>query len=570
MARWAPDGSMLCVSHTIYVHLHTLYDQQKQTPSVYLLPRNTFTPNVVFVGHAGIVGVCRYAPVLLNSKDSQTQLVAVGCDVENELIVSLQDGSVSIWKNDCQQPLAVIKNGSKSVVADIAWSWDCCHLLFAAGESIIAVEFEEKELEGKALSREEMVQMTLKVQNTNVKKKLTMLSKESLPTHNTIPVVSHSSVGPTPQPSQEPPPPTPPLSQSGSVSSITIPTIPIEKESKKREIDEVSHDASSTGMAHATRKRKKQQINQTPVTIPNQSVTYPMSFCSLPYTTLIPSGTSHYTLSLQCMSLTFQPFSENQPDDSVGSLLQVSDGSSPLWSWLGQGRVSLIEATSRLIVCVTKEGLMHFIMNDGRTAAMSIYVGGQPSSLVLTENATIERIGVVTANGMVKVYDYEEGRVICIWETSILHLSEASITEIHTQFTQFNLLTISLGTKDKTITVVLDVTTKCIYPSSQPITDYSLYSVHRNSSSFASSITSNASLIVSMLMICDVQNLISFTHVESSLYYYRYIKNDLAEYSRNLTAYTHLINDNNDTRRLKALLSDLQNKDVLVRRIPKD
>lgn len=389
------------------------------------------------------------------------------------------------------------------MVADIAWSWDCCHLLFAAGESIIAVEFEEKELEGKALSREEMTQVTLKVQSANVKKRLTMLSKEDLPVHNST-SVPQSSVGPTTQPLQEPIPPTPPLSQSGSVSSITIPTVPIEKESKKRESDEVSHDASSTGMAHATRKRKKQQINQTPVSIPNQSITFPMSFCSLPYTTLIPAGTSHYSLSLQCMSLTFQPFSENQPDDSVGSLLQVSDGSSPLWSWIGQGRVSLIETTSRLIVCVTKEGLMHLVMNDGRTAAMSICVGGQPSSLVMTENSTIERIAVITASGMVKVYDYEEGKVVCVCETSILHLAESSITEIHTQFTQFNLLTISLVTKDNTITVVLDVTTKCVYPSSQPIADYSLYSVHRNSSSFASSITSNSSLIVSMLMFFDV------------------------------------------------------------------
>ena len=36
------------------------------------------------------------------------------------------------------------------------------------------------------------------------------------------------------------------------------------------------------------------------------------------------------------------------------------------------------------------------------------------------------------------------------------------------------------------------------------------------------------------------------------------------EYSRNLTSYSHMINDNNDLQRLKYLINDLKDKEVLV------
>lgn len=84
-ARWSPDGSMLCITHAIYVHFPSLPHPQKQYPVSLLLKRNTWTPQVVLAGHAGIVGTCRYAPRLLQSdKGDLLQLVGIGCDVRME------------------------------------------------------------------------------------------------------------------------------------------------------------------------------------------------------------------------------------------------------------------------------------------------------------------------------------------------------------------------------------------------------------------------------------------------------------------------------------------------------
>ena len=48
------------------------------------------------------------------------------------------------------------------------------------------------------------------------------------------------------------------------------------------------------------------------------------------------------------------------------------------------------------------------------------------------------------------------------------------------------------------------------------------------------------------------------------MYYYRYIKKDMMEYARFLTSYIHLINDNNDLKRLKSIVAELKDIDVLV------
>ena len=48
------------------------------------------------------------------------------------------------------------------------------------------------------------------------------------------------------------------------------------------------------------------------------------------------------------------------------------------------------------------------------------------------------------------------------------------------------------------------------------------------------------------------------------MYLNRFIQKDIMEFSRNLTSYAHMINDNNDLQRLKYLINDLKDKEVLV------
>ena len=67
---------------TNFIHLPiNPIDSQKQFPTALLISRNSWTPQVVLAGHAGIVGATRYAPCLIRKDDHVLQLVAIGCDV---------------------------------------------------------------------------------------------------------------------------------------------------------------------------------------------------------------------------------------------------------------------------------------------------------------------------------------------------------------------------------------------------------------------------------------------------------------------------------------------------------
>ena len=65
---------------------------------------------------------------------------------------------MSIWRNDLNQPLVVLRGASRNVVADIAWSRNCQYLMFASGEGVVAVEFDEAELGGQPISESELYQ----------------------------------------------------------------------------------------------------------------------------------------------------------------------------------------------------------------------------------------------------------------------------------------------------------------------------------------------------------------------------------------------------------------------------
>ena len=409
----------------------------------------------------------------------------------------------------------MIKNGSKSVVADIAWSWNCHHLLFAAGESIIAVEFEATELEGTPLTQEQMKDIVFKTNQSQQKKRLTMLTNElpsqptipTIPTKPTIPTIPSQHTIPTiptqptiptipTQPTQPTIPTTPSvtLSQTSSINSppTTIPITPT-IESKKRELDEVTHETNTT-----SRKRKKTQVTQTQVSLPQAEPisSLPQACYTLPYTTQITAGVSKYSLSLQCMSLTNHAYSELLPDESVLSTIQIIDNTTPITSFICQGRIALLDTTLTSIATVTKSGWLQLFSSTGVSLTMPIYCMGLPAGLAIINNESVERIAVVTTNGMLRLFEYERKELKLVWECSLNSLISPEVQEIHFQFTCFDILYISMVGKEKTSSVKIDVLRKCIYPCSQAIASYSLYSIHSNNSSLASSITTNPVLIV--------------------------------------------------------------------------
>ncbi|TDH72336.1 uncharacterized protein CCR75_003423 [Bremia lactucae] len=102
---WSPDGSVLCATHA--------FSSKKNIAS--LLNRGSWTNDVKFVGHQGVVTSTRFNPKLLVSKADPDKEFAC-CAVGGE------DATVSIWLAHLARPLAVIKDCFESSVTDLAWS----------------------------------------------------------------------------------------------------------------------------------------------------------------------------------------------------------------------------------------------------------------------------------------------------------------------------------------------------------------------------------------------------------------------------------------------------------------
>ncbi|CAI5700904.1 unnamed protein product [Peronospora effusa] len=102
---WSPDGSVLCTTHA--------FSSKKNIAA--LLNRGSWTNDLKFVGHQGVVTSARFNPKLLVTTadpDKEFACCAVGGD----------DATVSIWLAHLARPLAVIKDCFDSSVTDLTWS----------------------------------------------------------------------------------------------------------------------------------------------------------------------------------------------------------------------------------------------------------------------------------------------------------------------------------------------------------------------------------------------------------------------------------------------------------------
>ncbi|EGZ20517.1 hypothetical protein PHYSODRAFT_313159 [Phytophthora sojae] len=102
---WSPDGSVLCATHA--------FSSKKNIAA--LLNRGSWTNDLKFVGHQGVVTSARFNPKLLVTKvdpDKEFACCAVGGE----------DATVSIWLAHLARPLAVIKDCFDSSVTDLTWS----------------------------------------------------------------------------------------------------------------------------------------------------------------------------------------------------------------------------------------------------------------------------------------------------------------------------------------------------------------------------------------------------------------------------------------------------------------
>ncbi|CAI5735131.1 unnamed protein product [Peronospora destructor] len=127
---WSPDGSVLCATHA--------FSSKKNIAA--LLNRGSWTNDLKFVGHQGVVTSARFNPKLLVTTadpDKEFACCAVGGD----------DATVSIWLAHLARPLAVIKDCFDSSVTDLTWSSSQSLLLACSLDgSVCCFQFGEDEI----------------------------------------------------------------------------------------------------------------------------------------------------------------------------------------------------------------------------------------------------------------------------------------------------------------------------------------------------------------------------------------------------------------------------------------
>ena len=395
---------------------------------------------------------------------------------------------MSVWRNDLAQPLVVVRNATHNVVSDIAWSSDDRHILFTAGECVVAVELESAEVGGNALTEEEMHSHVARRENAS-KKHVSMIAQPSAALNKAVAV---SSLHPSqPQQSQQ--------SQQPHTQPQQLQIQPQQSQSHKRSAEtEEAHETAPT-----TRKRKKQQAApaQTPSTepvvvaptfsLPPLTLTLP---CSLP----LPSANN--TLSLQLVPTTPQP--SNSDCTSVTLVQSVSPSNTIQWSWVGQGAVVAGSSTSRFFFAWTRDGLMHTVTTDGRTAVPALFLGSAPAAVCSAGSEEGDRFAVVTTQGRLVVGAINPGgRMLIESDIDISGFTKSEVMVIRVHFADYSVLRLQLDTKErKGEQFTYDLNSRCWFIEQQNVFAYSFYNRDGRSSGLNSPFATNSLLTVHSLL----------------------------------------------------------------------
>lgn len=395
---------------------------------------------------------------------------------------------MSVWRNDLAQPLVVVRNATHNVVSDIAWSSDDRHILFTAGECVVAVELKSAEVGGNALTEEEMHSHVARRENAS-KKHVSMIAQPSAALASKA--VAVSSLHPSqPQQSQQSQQPQQPQQLQQQ---------PQQSQSHKRSAEtEEAHETAPT-----TRKRKKQQAApaQTPSTepvvvaptfsLPPLTLTLP---CSLP----LPSANN--TLSLQLVPTTPQP--SNSDCTSVTLVQSVSPSNTIQWSWVGQGAVVAGSSTSRFFFAWTRDGLMHTVTTDGRTAVPALFLGSAPAAVCSAGSEEGDRFAVVTTQGRLVVGAINPGgRMLIESDIDISGFTKSEVMGIRVHFADYSVLRLQLDTKErKGEQFTYDLNSRCWFIEQQNVFAYSFYNRDGRSSGLNSPFATNSLLTVRSLL----------------------------------------------------------------------
>lgn len=469
----------------------------------------------------------------------------------------------------------MVRGASRNVVADVAWSRDCKYLMFAAGEGVVAVEFEMTELGGypvpqselnqrregmdqrKRLSMLEVPEVISAVASTSVSQSIS--KPVSLPTPLSAPLPTPQLAVSTPQLPVSTPQSVVSTSQSAGPTSLPIPLptpqpsvpipvpapLPISQQVKSIQ----PRKRTGENEESTSRKRKRQQILQPssePSPLPTR-LCFPAMALTLPTIFPLQTAVSGTEMSLSVQAI---PMDSNE---NVITLLQAMDSSGKAqWSWLGQGRPVLVCSSPHLIVVASQEGLLHTLSTDGRTKLSPLQLTGTPSAIAVRANSAVDRIAALTTDGSLIVWELSSANPLQqLVHTDASWMLQEDTTGVSLQFRDTDAVEVTIT---PTTSALLSITAKTWMRPDLPLFAVSPYS-RSASSTITSSIASNPTL----------STLASFTQLESDLFRFRILTPDRSQYERCLSMYAGLINDHKDLRRLRSLTVELKSCRVFVR-----
>ena len=225
--------------------------------------------------------------------------------------------------------------------------------------------------------------------------------------------------------------------------------------------------------------------------LPPLTLTLP---CSLP----LPSANN--TLSLQLVPTTSQP--SNSDRTSVTLVQSISPSNTIQWSWVGQGAVVAGSSTSRFFFAWTRDGLMHTVTTDGRTAVPALFLGSAPAAVCSAGSEEGDRFAVVTTQGRLVVGAINPGgRMLIESDIDISGFTKSEVVGIRVHFADYSVLRLQLDTKErKGEQFTYDLNSRCWFIEQQNVFAYSFYNRDGRSSGLNSPFATNSLLTVHSLL----------------------------------------------------------------------
>ena len=180
----------------------------------------------------------------------------------------------------------------------------------------------------------------------------------------------------------------------------------------------------------------------------------------------------------QVLSTTTAPITPTTPDRLCATLVQATHTTgTPQWSWVGEGHVAAATLTARYFFACTREGILHVVTTDGRTAVPAVFVGEGPAAVASMEGKEGDRFAVVTVRGKMLVGVLNPGgRLTMENEIDLSRFVKEDVTGVRIHFVEYSVVKVQIQIKEKDWDdYMYDLNSRCWFVEQQNVFAYSYF-----------------------------------------------------------------------------------------------